>query len=322
MSSWLSTIPASAIVGSHASLVTIHENDTVEMALKALAAKHIYCAPVVDAQNKPLGLLSLGDLIYFLVSLFATSEHIVLGRGMDTVNDFRNKNFSPSHVEHIRHKFFAEPAKKIANFSKENAFHPVPVQGTTLAELTHLLAQPHIHRLVMTDATGNMCAIVSQSTLAGFFNQEHEPLKALKQQTVAQAATYTHPLQTIPPDMRAIDAFALLAEFKIGAVAYLLDNGQVHGNISQQDISGVLHGFAQLALPTIDYVNRIRNETVRDIVPLVVIHPSDTLGKALAKLAAVGVHRLYVTPDSGTGAPLGMLTLRDVLRAVVNFNKA
>ena len=47
---------------------------------------------------------------------------------------------------------------------------------------------------------------------------------------------------------------------------------------------------------------------------MVTIGTGDTIAKAIQKLAAVGVHRLYI--NSNSKAPIGVTSLIDVLRFI------
>jgi CBS domain-containing protein len=83
------------------------------------------------------------------------------------------------------------------------------------------------------------------------------------QQTIDQANIGTRPLVTIPAEFRAVDAFVMLIEHRISAVGFLGEEGDVHGNVSIKDIKGLLLDFNNLLLPVHEYINIIRNETIK-----------------------------------------------------------
>ena len=63
-----------------------------------------------------------------------------------------------------------------------------------------------------------------------------------------------------------------------------------------------------------DYINRIRRQDFRDVNPTVNCKSSDSLAKAMLKLDAVGIHRLFVSNDLDKGHHFsGILTLADAL---------
>ncbi len=128
-----------------------------------------------------------------------------------------------------------------------------------------------------------------------------------------QAGCVTRNLITISPELRALDAFVSVVENHLSAVAYLGEEGDVLGNVSVKDLKGVLISFNNLTLPVVEYVNIIRRDTVKDIPPLVSIQPTESVGKAMQKLAAVGIHRLYVFGTHGH-SPVGMVALGDILK--------
>lgn len=68
----------------------------------------------------------------------------------------------------------------------------------------------------------------------------------------------------------------------------------VVGIISYKDFRGAVGDFRSLFTSVESFINKIRREDFRDVNPTVNCRCSDTLGKVMQKLDAVGIHRLFV----------------------------
>lgn len=186
-------------------------------------------------------------------------------------------------------------------------------QTATLKDLITLLTSKELHRVAGVGADGKVVKIFSQSTVVAFLAKHIAELGPKAQQTIKAANIGTRPVLLIPPTSRTVDAFVLMAEHGFSAVGFLASHGTGgSGNLSVKDVQGLLKDFDAILLPVQDYVSHIRQESVRDMVPLVQVSEDDTIAKAIQRLAAVGVHRIYVhAHDSNT--PLAVVALGDLL---------
>jgi CBS domain-containing protein len=311
MDDFLSSIKVTQLL-SHEPMITVDNHETIEQALKKLVQGNIYSVPVLDTKSgKPLGLLDLTDLLTFLVSLFCVRAQVSQGNKKRTVDEFSQHPLSPSDLKDIQTQFFQQNAAKIMNCSGQNAYSPKS-QDITLKEAIKFLADRNLSRLPVVDASGKVVKLLSQSTVLSFLAKNLDKLGDKATATIDQAQLGTRPLISIPPEMRAIDAFVMMIEYRLSAIGFLGEEGQTSGNISVKDIKGLLLDFNAVIGPIADYVNMIRRDTVKDIVPLINVHTTDTVGKAIAKLAAVGIHRLYLFGE--TRVPVGIIALTDILR--------
>jgi len=312
MEQYFASVPAKDIVSddSHP-IVSVSPNDTVESVLKKLSSHNIYAVPVVD-NGKTLGLVDLVDLLTHLVHIFAHTINAKLGGKRDTVTKFVEHHYTAQELDNVKNTFFNGTAAKIIDHSKQNGYHPVKVEGATLKDIVKALALPNVHRIVLTNAHDHPVKIVSQSTVIHYLSKHVEKLGKLGEQSLEEAKCVTRNLITITPEMRAIDAFVTITEHHLSALAYLGEDGTI-GNVSVKDLKGVLINFNNLTLPVVEYVNIIRRDTVKDIPPLVSIQTSESVSKAIQKLSAVGIHRLYILSGKGH-TPEGTVALGDILK--------
>jgi len=310
---WLGSLKVTDILPSDVPIVILDAAETLEETLKKLVSHNIYSAPVWDGQ-KYLGSVDLVDIITFLARIFCSKAKIEIGKGKQTIEHFSVYAFQKHELQELKDEFFTQPITKIINLSGQNTFQPLPLDGTTLKDVVLLLIKSDVARVPLLDKSGKVVRMCSQSTLISYFTKHLDKLGAITNLTVDQAKIATKPMITLPPELRAIDAFIMMNEYKISGLAYLGEEGEVLGNISVKDIKGVVLDFFNLVHTTTDYIGIVRRESIRDTFPLVNIHENDPIGKVIAKLAAVGIHRLYLYGSSKS--PIGIVSLHDVTKLI------
>jgi len=315
---WLSSIKIVDILPSDIPIVTLDVGETIEVTLKKLVSYNIYSAPVWDGKNsKYLGTVDLVDIITFLARIFCSKAKIEIGKGKLTIEQFSIYAFQKHELQELKEEFFTHPIIKIINLSGQNTFQPLPLEGTTLKDVLLVLIKPDVARVPLVDKSGKVVRMCSQTSLISYFAKHLDKLGTMANLTVDQGKIATKPMITLPPELRAIDAFIMMSEYRISGLAYLGEEGEVLGNISIKDIKGVVLDFFNLVHSTLDYIGIVRRESIRDTFPLVNIHENDVIAKVIAKLAAVGIHRLYLFGSSKS--PIGIVSLHDVIKLISKY---
>jgi CBS domain-containing protein len=121
-----------------------------------------------------------------------------------------------------------------------------------------------------------------------------------------------HPREpvTVPTDAPLGDAIGLMIDRRVGAVLVVGPAGELVGILTERDFLTRVAGRAGFeALPAGDFMTR-DPETVT---------PADTLAFALGKMDAGGYRHLPVVAG---GRPVGVVSVRDVLRHVTRTSQA
>merc|ERR1711976_757245 len=110
---------------------------------------------------------------------------------------------------------------------------------------------------------------------------------------------------------------------KLSAIPILKD-GKLFTNISNSDVKLALSGNNDTMLNMIgenalDFVSKVRTRNVgpknaSSFPAAVVVKETDSFSGVIAKLAATGLHRLYVVDDHHL---IGVISLKDVLKVIV-----
>jgi len=219
-SGWLENLPAKDLFANSKPIVTCEKNETVETILRKLATHNLYSLPVVDQTGSPMGLVDLVDLIALLVDVAGTQLGISLGQKRGTFEQFSQHFYNSTEITNIQNAFHHTAAEKVVNYSKQNSFLSLPLEGTLARDVLKNLLHGHTHRICLMDQ-GKVVYVVSQSTFISFFAKHVEKLGRKAQLTIEEAHAMTKPLITIPAEIRAIDAFVMLNEYRFSALAFL-----------------------------------------------------------------------------------------------------
>jgi CBS domain-containing protein len=309
---WFASVPLRDLAPQEVALVTVEASDSVETVLKRIAGANIYAAPVMD-KGRCVGLIDLIDLVHYLVSLFADLTNTQLGGKKKIIEKFALHFVNKAELEDLKASYFRTPVVKLIDCSKQNAFVTVPIEGSTLRDLVRHLSSHNIRRVAVVDASGKVVRILSQSTVIQYFVKHLDKLGPRAGQTLEAVGAITRNLVMVPSELRAIDAFLTMVEYRLSSVVFVGEDGELIGTVSAKDLKGVLLDFYALILPVNDFVAMVRREmTTKDTPPLINVQATDAVSHAMAKLAAVGIHRIYVLGHSRS--PLGVVSLSDILK--------
>jgi CBS domain-containing protein len=115
---------------------------------------------------------------------------------------------------------------------------------------------------------------------------------------------------TLPPTATVKQAIQVMLAHDIGAVLVVDDAGKLVGIFSERDL------LTKVADPNADHTQR----PVSDFMTAdpETVRPTDTLGFVLHKMDSGGYRHLPVLKD---GQPLGMISVRDMLRHITRLCK-
>ncbi len=130
-------------------VVVIAETDSIQQAVGVLREHRITGAPVVDAAGRPVGMLSISDVIAAMESEEAPTP----AKGDDQA---AWELFGHSAGEIKAEETVAERmSRQLVSVSHD----------TPLVEVARVMCDGHWHRLTVTDADGSVCGIVSTMDL-------------------------------------------------------------------------------------------------------------------------------------------------------------
>jgi len=290
----------------------------------------VLSAPVKDVKTgKWHGFLDVRDLVAYVVLSYefeqraereAREGQAILAKHADDVHD---KEFLTT-ILHSLHS--AEPAHvpepqkslTVSYLSGRNKFLPV-FDNEPLTKATEFLSRSDVHRVPVLNKSRELLDIVSQSTIVEFMQKHPAELKAGLSKTLEELGLAHKPVVAVRDNESALNTFRLLNQKCLSGVAVVDKDGKIVGNTSASDLKLFIRkpSFRLLKMPVFEYLNIIRRESIREGVPVVTVHADDTLEKAVGKLAATGMHRIFVVDDKMH--PVGVVSVTDIVRKCLGF---
>jgi len=287
-------------------VITVKNTDSVLSAFKTLCEGKVLSVPVVDP--------SAGNVVQCVVSF------------LDFINYFL-RLFTPEEIK--RHKFaelldraHALERKTVKDMAGDigDLDPPLSVRPDCIAmEAVKLMVEHHAHRVLVTDEEGKLVTIVTQSRivqlLAGVLDSVRERAeRTLLELNLAESGVYT-----INQSQPAVDAFSLMREKKVSAVAVVDSEGKLVDMISATDIRVVgfnLEYLEMLSKPAFEYTDFIRSKTPKKPEFVVSCKQKDELAYALRLLMFWKMHRVFIVDEDNK--PVSVLSLYDVLNVLLD----
>jgi CBS domain-containing protein len=159
--------------------------------------------------------------------------------------------------------------------------------------------------------------IISQSDLVSYFSKNSEKLPEIASKSLDELKL-VHPLISVRGDARLGDALGILYENRVSGVA-IVEHATEHllGNLSASDLRGFYNEYelAELNQPILEFLSKRRTK------PTLFCTGKTTLKEAIARLTENRVHRLYIIDGESTKRAIGVVTLSDVLYALLPVEK-
>jgi len=283
-------------------VVIISSNSTPVQGFEKLLQNNILSAPVYDEVSKKyVGFLDVRDLVSYTVFAFDnhnTAAYVAPGPIYTTIVD----NVTVTYL------------------ARRNSFRSVHTSAT-LYDVAELLAAS-VHRVPIVDSKGNIVSIISQSTLIQLFNKHlEEVLQSETNVNLQEIAVGTSPVISVTKDTSTVDTFRKMDAFNKAALAVVDEEGKLIGSISAKDLKLFIESSCSydiLKLPIMIFLNQIRSQQINIRSPSVSCNLGETLANVIGKLAATGVHRIYIVKSSQEYIPVRVISLMDVLKYVLN----
>lgn len=127
------------------------------------------------------------------------------------------------------------------------------------------------------------------------------------------------PVVSVANSTPTIEVFQKMEKNNLSGIAVLNDEGKIIGATSGADLKLFLQYTvrASLDLTIMQFLNIIRQESLRATVPVLVCEASSTLESVIAKLAATREHRIFVIDSNKSFRPIKVISLSDILSAVI-----
>jgi CBS domain-containing protein len=281
-------------------MITVSRSATIPEVLKVLTESRILSVPVVDEEGRAVIILSVADIMNYVLGHFGEKD--ISG---DNMLDFVQKK-----DELMRKRLYE------ISFDLGEIDAPYSVLATDrLAKAVRVMIQKKTHRILTVDEQDKPLTLISQSriiSLLRILTNETKLKKPVKDLNLGLKDVFTVTIDKTP-----MDAFRIMQQKRVSAIAVVDENGVLVGTISVSDIKAIgnnLKFFELLAKPITMYLQHIQTSTreMDDIRPSVLkCKPNNTLDFVMKELTNWKVHRLFVVDENHK--PIGVVSLYDIL---------
>jgi len=285
------------------------DNCSLLEAFQLIVGKGFLSAPVYTINHKTkkkqyCGFLDTRNLVAWVV--FAYDE----------------KNITPSLQEIVHHGIkrvdVAIDGVTVNYLARSHPLKPVAADDKILHAMSVLSARG-CHRVPVLDAEGNIKKLITQYSMIEYLYKHRASYAHVFAKTIGALELGKSPVIAVQNSVLTIEAFQQMERSNLSGIAVLNDDGQIIGATSGADLKLFLQFSvrASLDLTIMQFLNMIRQESLRATVPVLVCEETSTLGAVIAKLAATREHRIFVIDSSKSFKPIKVISLSDVLAAIV-----
>ncbi|KAL0489786.1 5'-AMP-activated protein kinase subunit gamma [Acrasis kona] len=275
-------------------IVSISQESSVKEALQLLSKNNILSAPVYDGE-KCVGLVDVLDLTTFVTNVYFTSN-----------KESQFKNYL------VQFSFELEKVSSVMNFSQRNPYVPVSLD-TPLNDVLSKFAGG-VHRVPVLEGEKVTFLLTQTALLAEL--EASSAFQSIKDKTISELKVGVQgSLQSVSDSSITIDAFKLISDSGVSAVAVKSATGKVVGALSASDLQGFIgEELFHLGSNVVDFLTFARKKKNDDRDNMVHIKAQDTLGTAVTRILSTRVHRLFIVDEKLE--VVGLLTLTDVFKII------
>jgi CBS domain-containing protein len=309
-------------------VVRVPDTATLGDALKKMTELKVLAIPVVDHHTgKPLYIVTMKDLVAYFVGHFEDRDFQT-----DFWSVLTNFFYVPDYCDEIAKKPLSQLVGVIGSFGLE----PMVVinDEKTVLEAAKEMLQKNAHRVLIVDDSGYLSNMITQSRILQFVPSVLEN-SSKAQITLRELGLGFKKIYAVHEDQLAYKAFRTMINRNLSCLAVVDSDNRLVGNLSVTDFK--LAGYHSqywnyLGYPVKEYLSQLSKKSkvhIRHRIfynsddprqVIVAVKPDDTLMTAVKYLTFFRVHRIYIVDDAHR--PLGMISITDILKELLDFNQA
>jgi CBS domain-containing protein len=286
-------------------IVSIPATATISEAINVLSKNNLLSVlvedPAIDAKKKYLGFVDMFDILGYVIKTYTEEKEISDGQ----------KWLTWSHdIGQLTYKgklFAIHPIKDCIDLSKINPFCSVHI-SSLLPPLLYIFKRG-VHRAAVVDDDDKVVHVVTQSTVIQFLARHINHFGRIATTTIEKIGLGFQTVLYVNPEVRAIHAFYQMWFHKVSGVAVVDGNGALLANLSVTDLKGLSQeNFPSLLDPVLEFIDK---QVKYKKIPPITVTPDTTFETVVLKIAATGVHRLWIMDKDKK--PVGLVSLTDVM---------
>ncbi|KYR00504.1 CBS (cystathionine-beta-synthase) domain-containing protein [Tieghemostelium lacteum] len=284
-----------------AGIFSVNSEQPVQDAFKLMIEKKVLSLPLYDNTFRRFNkFIDMVDIVCFCMRNFQKKELVDLDL---------------DYILESKEIFEKYKCGDICDLSGRNAW--CPVESTApLSVAIDLMVKWNVHRIPVIDSEGNLVSILTQSRILEYLHSFIDRLEGTSK-TLEQMQIASNSIVSIRLDSLAIDAFKLIQEHSVSAIAVVNKIGILCGNISVSDMKMIGYDgklLSRMFLPVESFMEFIpKNDSVKMFNSgVVAVTQESTLEEIIEKFHLSKVHRLYKVDKEGK--PVQVVSQGDVLK--------
>jgi len=291
-------------------LVVLPGDFTVGEALRRMARFNISSVPVTKGK-KDNTILGFVDMLDFLADL---CKLVVL----EPVEQGKELKIDMENLQSKTETFRKTPISTLVDLSGKNPFY-VMNGDESLADAVEQYLKG-VHRIAITDDSGDILGVVSQWTIANYLatvpTDDKEWIPLIREPI--GKAKFTTQVATANPKESALSCFLKMHMKKLSAIAIVDDLGKLCGNLSISDLKGFqlfLNDFPDLLHPVEDFLRVIRKKQGRPDNFMVAVTSDTPVKEVINKFNEEIIHSVYIIDENMK--LIGVFSLTDLLQQLI-----
>jgi len=191
----------------------------------------------------------------------------------------------------------------------------------TLEQATRVLSDQSIHRVPVVDNQGQVVNIISQSSVIQVITQHCVNVVGddTERKISELHSVGSSPVLSVNKTESVINTYRILDIKNKSGIALTDESGRLVGTTTGKDLGLFLKNptLATLNTPIFEHLQKIRSELIDIKTPCIAVFAGDTLGRAVALLAATRVHRVFVVDDEEHYRPIKVISITDILNYLI-----
>jgi len=213
----------------------------------------------------------------------------------------------------LQEEFNKTPVKRVADISGRNPFNAIEDKAS-LKSAIELMGKWKVHRIPVLDHSGELATLLTQTQILRFVHA-YIADSPLGQKKITELKLIHTPVITMKQSGFIKDAFKLMTEHHISAVAIVDDSEKLVGALSVSDLKSI--GLDENLFPKLFHTYTEfctlypKKGAHGPITGPIAVSPSATVTELWDKFSTSGVHRVFVMDDAQK--LVGVISLTDLI---------
>jgi len=286
--------------------------DLVTDVFKGLIAHNFLSCPVLQkTKGKWFAFIDMADIVRYIVQNFGEAD---LKSTNDVLELMSNTEF-----------FRTQRVNRMIKYPQaiRSPYHPVATGYSLFSAFECMAREKSLHRIPIVDENRKLVSVLTQSQLVHFAWQNIDMLGSKRLMSVKDMAYHLqNEVVTVGLEDTAMHAFTVMVDKHVSGVAVVGDDGKLVDQLSLRDLKASAPDgrfFWHLYRPVKEYLEHCKGKGQAFERPASVVYCTvdHTLEQVMQMIVQNRIHRVFVVDSEINKKPISVITLRDVLYAII-----